>query len=243
MCRALCKACGCRPARACGAPPYLHQGRPLLSDWNYSIVDEDEGVNPRVRDGPRRQRFRTSKPIIGRMWAFSSRTTSRSPVSICVVMVFCTFRSSLILVIATCRLAGAAARFVAEGLVLSKPTPAQRCTYPPHAPGGYIDAQVSTQVNRSVGHKLYVGGLLGLLSRSFLKPVVQRAARAATHYLGYLLRRGVLRLDPGPLLHVEDLRQPTHALGEVQAPSPVVVDRCAGSAVRPSVGDSRFFSI
>src|SRR5215211_6512663 len=197
-----------------------------------------------VRDG---NGSRTSRPIIGRMWAFSSRTTSRSPVSICVLMVFCTFRSSLILVVATCRLlrspAGAAARFVAEGLVLSKPTPAQRCTYLPHAPGGYIDAQVSTQVNRSVGHKLYVGGLLGILSRSFLKPVVQRAARAATHYLGYLLRRGVLRLDPGPLLHVEDLRQPTHALGEVQAPSPVVVDRRAGSAVRPSVGDSRFFSI
>src|SRR5215213_5007069 len=193
-----------------------------------------------VREG---RGSRTSSPIIGRMWAFSSRTTSRSPVSICVVMVFCTFRSSLILVIATCRLAGAAAPFVAEGLVLSKPTPAQRCTYLPHAPGGYIDAQVSTQVNRSVGHKLYVGGLLGLLSRSFLKPVVQRAARTATHYLGYLLRRGVLRLDPGPLLHVEDLRQPTHALGEVQAPSPVVVDRRAGSAVRLSVGDSRFFSI
>src|SRR5215216_3206116 len=181
-----------------------------------------------VRDG---NGSRTSRPIIGRMWAFSSRTTSRSPVSICVVMVFCTFRSSLILVIATCRLAGAAARFVAEGLVLSKPTPAQRCTYLPHAPGGYIDAQVSTQVHRSVGHKLYVGGLLGLLSQSFLKPVVKRPARAPTHHLGYLLRRGSLRLDPRPLVHIEDLRQATDALREVQATPSVVVDRQPGGGV------------
>src|SRR5215218_441263 len=42
---------------ALGVHKYLHQGCPLLSDWNYGIVNEDEGVNPRVRDGPRRQRF------------------------------------------------------------------------------------------------------------------------------------------------------------------------------------------
>src|SRR5215218_8217872 len=80
-----------------------------------------------VRDG---NGSRTSRPIIGRMWEFPSRTTSRSPVSICVVMVFCTLRSSLVLVVATCRLfrspAGAAARFVVEGLVLRKPTAVQR---------------------------------------------------------------------------------------------------------------------
>ena len=40
-----------------GVHKYLHQGRPLISDWHYGIVDEDEGVDPRVRDGPRRQRF------------------------------------------------------------------------------------------------------------------------------------------------------------------------------------------
>src|ERR671933_2779805 len=105
-----------------------------------------------VRDG---NGSRTSGPIFGRMWAFSSRTTSRSPVSICVVMVFCTLRSSLVLVVATCRLlrspAGAAARFVAEGLVLGKPTAAQGCSDLAHAPGGHVDAQVSAQVHRSVG--------------------------------------------------------------------------------------------
>ena len=136
-----------------------------------SCPGEDEGVNPRVRDGPRRQRFRTSAHHRANVGVLE-QDDLRSPVSICVVMVFCTFRSSLILVIAVPARRCGCTRFVAEGLVLSKPTPAQRCTYLPHAPGGYIDAQVSTQVNRSVGHKLYVGGLLGLLSRSFLKPVV-----------------------------------------------------------------------
>src|SRR5215208_2810775 len=195
-----------------------------------------------VRDG---NGSRTSSPIIGRMWASSSRTISRSPVSICVVMVLCSFRSSLFLVVGAGgrfrRPATAAARLVAEWLVLRAPTPAQRCTYLAHAPGGYIDAQISTQVYRSVGHKLYVGGLLGLLSRSFLKSVVQRPARAPTHYLGHLLRRGVLGLDPRPLLHIEYLRQATDTLGEVQTPSPVVVDRHAGGGVCPRVGDRQFF--
>jgi hypothetical protein len=53
---------------------------------------------------------------------------------------------------------------------------------------------------------------------------VQRAARASTHDLCHLLRGGVLRLDPWPLSGVEDLRQATDALGEVQAPASVVED-------------------
>src|SRR5215217_7374214 len=153
---------------------------------------------------------RTSRPIIGRMWEFPSRTTSRSPVSTCVVMVRCSLRSSLVLVVATCRLfrspAGAPAGVVAEGLVLRPRTAAKRCTDLAHAPGWYVDAQVSAQVYRSISNQLYVGRLLGLLGRTLLKSVVQRAARAATHNLGYLLRGGVLRLDPRPLTDVEDLR-------------------------------------
>ena len=54
--------------------------------------------------------------------------------------------------------------------------------------------------------------------QALLQPVVQRPTRAATHDLGHPLRRGVLGLDPRPLLDVEDLRQPTDTLGEVQAP-------------------------
>src|SRR5215203_2880167 len=195
-----------------------------------------------VRDG---NGSRTSRPIIGRMSAFSSRTTSRSLVSICVVMVFCTFRSSLILVVATCRLlrspAGAAARIVAEGLVLGKPTAAQRRSHLAHAPGRNVDPQVTAQVHRSVGHKLYQRRLLWLLRITLLKPVVKRPTRTATHYLGHLLRRGVLGLDPRPLLHIEYLRQATDTLGEVQAPSPVVVDRHAGGGVCPRLGDRQFF--
>src|SRR5688572_18215079 len=116
---------------------------------------------------------RISSPIMGRMWASSSRTTSRSPVSICVLMMRYSFRSSLFLVVVAHRRfrppAGAAARLVAEGLVL-------------------------------------------------------RTARAATHDLSHLLCGGVIRLDPRPLLDVEDMRQATHALGEVQAPPSVVED-------------------
>src|SRR5687768_4534988 len=136
-----------------------------------------------VRDG---RGSRISRPIIGRMWASSTRTISRSPVSICVLMVLCSFRSRLFQVVAVCRLlrspAGAAARLVAEGLVLSKPTAAQRCSHLPHAPGWHLDAQVSAQVHRSVGHKLYPGRTLGGLRRT-LQPVVQRPTRASTHDL------------------------------------------------------------
>src|SRR5918998_1124103 len=198
-----------------------------------------------VRDG---RGSRTSRPIIGRMWASSTRTTSRSPVSICVVMVRCSFRSSLFLVVVAARRfrppAGAAARFVAEGLVLRPPTAAEGCSDLAHLiPTRHLDAQVSTQVYWSVGNQLYVRRLLGLLRRTPLQPVVQRTAGAAAHDLGHLLRRGVLRLDPRPLLDVEDLRQATHALGEVQATPPVVVDPYPGSGVRPRVGDRQFFSL
>src|SRR5215204_1715301 len=188
---------------------------------------------------------RTSRPIIGRMWAFSSRATSRSPVSICVVMVFCALRSSLVLVVASRRLprspAGAAARFVAEGLVLRKPTAAQRCTYLPHRPRGYLAAQISPQAYRPLGHELYLTRPLGLLRKTILKPVVQSTTRAPTHYLRYPLRRGVLRLDPGALLHIEYLRQATDTLGEVQAPPSVVVDRYPRSAVGLRLGDRKLF--
>src|SRR5215211_3458927 len=140
--------------------------------------------------------------------------------------------------------AGAAARLVAEGLVLRLPTAAKRCTHLPHPPGWYPDAQVSAQVYRSVGDELYSRWLLGLLRRTLLQPVVQRAARAATHDLGYLLRGGVLRLDPRPLSGVEDLRQATDALGEVQATSSVVEDCHTLGGVGPRVGDRQlFFSV
>src|SRR5215207_9415918 len=139
--------------------------------------------------------------------------------------------------------AGAAARFVAEGLVLRPPTSAEGCTDLPHAPGGHLDAQVSAQVYRSIGDELYPGRLFGLLTRTLLQPVVQSAARAATHDLGHLLRGRVLRLDPRLLLDVEDLRQATHALGEVQATSSVVEDCHARGSVRPRVGDGQLCSI
>src|SRR5215204_565139 len=197
-----------------------------------------------VRDG---NGSRTSRPIIGRMWASSSRTISRSPVSICVVMVRCSFRSSPLLVVVAGRRfrspADAAARFVTEGPVLRPPTAAQGCTDLAHAPGGHLDAQVSAQVYRSVADELYPGRLLGLLTRSLLQPVVQRAARAATHDLGHLLRGHVLRLDPRPLLDVEDALQATDALGKVQATPSVVEDCHARGGVRPCVGDRQFFSI
>src|SRR5215211_289799 len=140
--------------------------------------------------------------------------------------------------------AGAAARLVAEGLVLRPPTAAQRCTDLAHAPAGHLDAQVSALVYRSVGDELYSRWLLGLLTRILLQPVVQRAARAATHDLGYLLRGGVLRLDPRPRSGVEDLRQATDALGEVQATPSVVEDCHTLGGVGPRVGDRQlFFSV
>src|SRR5829696_1468554 len=197
-----------------------------------------------VRDG---KGSRILRPIIGRMWASSSRTISRSPVSICVLMVRCSFRSSPLLVVVAHRRfrppAGAAARLVAEGLVLRPPTAAQRCTDLAHAPAGHVDAQVSAQVYRSVGDELYPGRLLGLLTRTLLQPVVKRSARAATHDLGHLLRGGVLRLDPRSLLDVEDLRQATDALGEVQATPSVVEDSHARGGVGPRVGDRQLFHI
>src|SRR5829696_9947943 len=102
---------------------------------------------------------RISRPIIGRMRASSIRTISRSPVSICVVMVRCSFRSVRTVVAARHfrSPAGAAARFVAEGLVLRQSTAAEGCTDLAHAPGGHVDAQVSAQVYRSVGDELYPG--------------------------------------------------------------------------------------
>src|SRR5215218_89159 len=136
--------------------------------------------------------------------------------------------------------AGAAARFVAEGLVLRPPTAAEGCTDLAHAPGGHVDAQVSAQVYRSVGDELYPDWLLGLLTRTLLQLVVKRAARAATHDLGHLLGGRVLRLDPRPLLDVEDLRQATDALGEVQATPSVVEDCHARGGVWPRVGDRQF---
>src|SRR5215218_1337723 len=197
-----------------------------------------------VRDG---KGSRILRPIIGRMWASSSRTISRSPVSICVLMVRCSFRSSPLLVVVAHRRfrspAGAAARFVAEGLVLGPPTAAEGCTDLAHAPGGHIDAQLSAQVYRSVGDHLYPGRLLGLLTRTLLQPVVKRAARAATHDLGHLLRGRLLRLDPRPLLDVKDLRQATDALRKVQATPSVVEDRHARGGVRPRPGDRQLFSI
>src|SRR5215203_3771020 len=197
-----------------------------------------------VRDG---NGSRTSRPIIGRMWASSSRTISRSPVSICVVMVRCSFRSSPLLVVVAGRRfrspADAAARFVTEGPVLRPPTAAQGCTDLAHAPGGHLDAQVSAHVYRSVGDELYPDWLLGLLTRTLLQLVVKRAARAATHDLGHLLGGRVLRLDPRPLLDVEDLRQATDALGEVQATPSVVEDCHARGGVRPRVGYRRLLSI
>src|SRR5215212_72577 len=85
--------------------------------------------------------------------------------------------------------------------------------------------------------------MLGLLRRTLLQLVVKRATRAATHDLGHLLCGRVLRLDPPPLSGVEDLRQTTDALGEVQAPPSVVEYSHARSGVRPRVGDRQFFSI
>src|SRR5215207_1859946 len=188
---------------------------------------------------------RTSSPITGRIRASSTRAISRSTVSICVVMARCSFRSSSLLgVVAGLRFrspASAAASLVAEGLVLRPPTAAERCTHLPHVPGWYLYAQISAQVYRAVGHQLHPRRLLWLLRRTLLKPVVQRTARAPTHHLGYLLRRGVLRLDPRPLLDVEDLRQATNALGEVQAPPSVVEDPHAGGGVRLRVGNRQFF--
>src|SRR5215210_1825824 len=155
--------------------------------------------------------------------------------------------SPLLVVVARRRFrppAGAAARFVAERLVLRPPTAAKRCTHLPHPPGWYVDAQVSAQVYRSVGDEPYPGRLLGLLRRSLLEPVVQRAARAATHDLGHILRGGVLRLDPRPLSGVEDFRQATDALGEVQASPSVVEDRHPRGGVGPRVGDRQLvFSV
>src|SRR5688500_1736428 len=114
-----------------------------------------------VRDG---RGSRISRPIMGRMWASSSRTISRSLVSICVLMMRYSFRSSLFLgVVAHRRFrppAGAAARLVAEWLVLRPPTAAQGCTDLAHASGWHLDAQVSAQVYRSVGHELYLRRLL-----------------------------------------------------------------------------------
>src|SRR5215212_9191150 len=185
-----------------------------------------------VRDG---KGSRILRPIIGRMWASSSRTISRSPVSICVLMVRCSFRSSPLLVVVAHRRfrppAGAAARLVAEGLVLGPPTAAEGCTDLAHAPGWHVDAQVSAQVYRSVGDELYPGRLLGLLTLTLLQPVVKRPARAATYDLGYLLRGGVLRLDPRPLVDVEDLRQATHAL--FRRATWACWMRCCSSAASP----------
>jgi hypothetical protein len=60
---------------------------------------------------------------------------------------------------------------------------------------------------------------------------------------GYFLRRRVPRLDSRPPLDVNDLRQATDALGEVQA-SPSVVEYCRSrGGVRPRVGDRQLFSI
>src|SRR5215203_4683527 len=195
-----------------------------------------------VREG---RGSRTLRPIMGRMWASSSRSTSRSLISICVLMVRSSFRSSSLLVVVAGRRfrspAGVPAGVVAEGLVLRPPTSAQRCSHLPHAPGGHLYAQVSAQVYRSVWDKFYPGGLLGLLRRSFLQPVVQRAARAPTHNLRHLICGGVLRLDPRPLRNVEDLRQATDALGEVQAPPFIVEDPHVGGGVRASVRDRQFF--
>src|SRR5919107_2728241 len=90
---------------------------------------------------------RISRPIIGRIRASSTRTISRSPVSICVLMVRCSFRSSPLLVVGAGRRfrspAGAVARFVTEGLILRPPTAAEGCPDLAHAPGGYLDAQLS----------------------------------------------------------------------------------------------------
>src|ERR687889_788571 len=170
------------------------------STWAYGMVRDGNGS-------------RTSRPITERTWASSTSTISRCPVSICVVMVRYSFRSRLRLVtIASRRFrtpAGAAARFVAEGLVLCQPTAAQRCTNLPHAPGWHLDAQISAQIYRSVGDELYPGRLLGLLTRTLLQPVVKRSARTATHDLRHPLRGSILRLDPRPLTDVEDLWQAT----------------------------------
>src|SRR3954470_20573054 len=108
---------------------------------------------------------RISRPIIGRIRASSTRTIPRSPVSICVVMVRCSFRLART-VVAGRRFrspAGAAARFVAEGPVLPPPTAAEGCTDLAHVPGGHLDAQLSAHVYRSVGDELCPGRLLGLL--------------------------------------------------------------------------------
>src|SRR5918994_219857 len=197
-----------------------------------------------VREG---RGSRTSRPIMGRMWAFSSRTTSRSPVSICVLMVRCSFRSNPLLVVVLGRRfrspAGAAARVVAEGLILRPPTAAEGCTDLAHAPGWHVDTQISAQVDRSVGDELYPSRLLGLLTRTLLQPVMKGPARAATHDLGYLLRARVLRLGPRPLLGVEDLRQATNTLGEVQATSSVIEDSHARGCVGTRVGDRQLFPI
>src|ERR687890_303784 len=184
------------------------------STWAYGMVRDGNGS-------------RISRPITERTWASSTSTISRCPVSICVVMVRYSFRSRLRLVTVASRRfrtpAGAAARFVAEGLVLCQPTAAQRCTNLPHTPGWHLDAQISAQIYRSVGDELYPGRLLGLLTRTLLQPVVKRSARAATHDLRHPLRGSILRLDPWPLTDVEDL----HARG----------------GVRPCVGDRHFFFV
>ena len=201
-------------------------------------MTEDEGVNPRVRDGPRRQRFRTSAHHRANVGVLE-QDDLRSPVSICVVMVFCTFRSSLILVIATCRLR--------QPVRLHALSQKGSFSVSPHR---HSDARTSRMRPAGTSMLRSPRRLIGPLatnstwvgcSGSSVGPQAGSVARrrAATHYLGYLLRRRVLRLDPGPLLHVEDLRQPTHALGEVQAPSPVVVDRRAGALyARAEIADS-----
>src|SRR5919107_635911 len=154
------------------------------STWAYGMVRDGNGS-------------RISRPITERTWASSTSTISRCPVSICVVMVRYSFRSRLRLVTVASRRfrtpAGAAARFVAEGLVLRPPTAAQRCTNLPHAPGWHLDAQISAQIYRSVGDELYPGRLLGLLTRTLLQPVVKRSARAATHDLRHPLRGSTRR--------------------------------------------------
>src|SRR5215218_2842896 len=188
--------------------------RPLRSDGNDALMDEDEGVYLRIRDGPRWQWFedieahhRANVGVLDQDDLPLTGLDLRGHG-------FCSFRS--------------ARTVVAEGLVLRPSTAAEGCTDLAHAPRGHVDAQISAQVYRSVGDDLYPGRLLGLLTRTLLQPVVQRAARAATHDLGHLLR-GRARRSAGNALCRRRLSRPGRCMA-ARGRSPILYLREASGS-------------
>ena len=137
---------------------------------------------------------------------------------------------------------GGVARSIAERLAGAACAPAQCRPGIGHPAAGCLYPQITAEQERAALDGADSSRDIGLLTGNTRCLVVQGPGRAAADDLGDQRRTRGVRGDPGPLLAIEYLRQPTEALCEMPTSLPVEVDSDLAALVRlprpwPGYGD------